>query len=770
MDHSRITHHRRRVRGPGATLFVGSVALLLGAGTLFAPSAHADLGFEVQSLDGGGNNRAHPEWGRVGTNYARVAPARYADGRSAPMPGPNARRVSNRVFNDVNQNLFSERNVTQWGFVWGQFLDHTFGLRDAPGVGDTPDPSSRNIDFDRNDPMEEFVNDTGSIPFTRSNAAAGTGVTNARQQENTVSSYIDAWAVYGGTQDRLEWMREGPVDGNLANNGPRLLLPDGQLPRRDVRGAPATAPVMDVDGRLRGQPNRAAVAGDVRANENIALTATHTLFAREHNRIVGLLPAALSAEEKFQIARRVVIAEQQHITYSEFLPALGVGLSPYRGYNPNVNTSLSNEFAVVGYRAHSMIHGELELETQTARYTPAQLAALEAQGIEIAVEDEDVEMAVPLNVAFFNPDLVSQLQLGPLLQGIGLEAQYKNDEQIDNQLRSVLFQIPVSGNPGCLDGPELPQCFRGVVDLGAIDIERGRDHGMPSYNQLRTAYGLAPKTSFRAITGESSESFPSDPQLTRGDEVNDPDSLEFTRLFDVTGDGIPLGTDEAEGEAVRGDRRTPLAARLKAIYGSVANVDAFVGMIAEPHSFGNDLGELQRAIWRKQFEALRDGDRFFHLNDPGLSLIRQRYGIDHRRSLAQVIAANTDIPAADLATNVFLVRGAQPPTSCRVTYTVRSQWSNGFEAAMRITNTGSAPIAAWTLKWSFRDGQAITQLWNGEAVQAGAKVTVDNASWNGTIAANGGVLDQVGFIGSWNGRSNSRPTNFTLNTTRCSSG
>ena len=201
-----------------------------------------------------------------------------------------------------------------------------------------------------------------------------------------------------------------------------------------------------------------------------------------------------------------------------------------------------------------MIHGELELDTQAARYSPAQLAALEAQGIEVAVEDEDVELAVPLNVAFFNPDLVSQLQLGPLLQGIGLEAEYKNDEQIDNQLRSVLFQIPVAGNPECLDGPELPQCFRSVVDLGAIDIERGRDHGMPSYNQLRAAYGLAPKTSFRAITGESSESFPSDPQLTRGDEVNDPDSVEFTRLFDVTGDGIPLGDRRGRG---RGRPRRP---------------------------------------------------------------------------------------------------------------------------------------------------------------------------------------------------------------------
>nr|MDT0656493.1 peroxidase family protein [Micromonospora sp. DSM 115978] len=738
-------------------------ALLVPALVVPAAPAAAQLPFEVQSLDGSGNNLANDAWGRVGTNYARVAPARYADGRSAPVAGPNSRYVSNRVFDDLNQNLFSERNVTQWGFAWGQFIDHTFGLRDERGT-------AQNIPFSATDPLESFTNTLGVVPFVRSAAAPGTGVTNPREQANTVSSYIDAWAVYGGTNDRLEWMREGPVDGNLSNNSARLLLPGGYLPRRDARGDAATAPAMDAGGRLTGQPQRAVVAGDVRANENIALQATQNLFAREHNRIVALLPNTLSEEAKFQIARRVVIAEQQYITYTEFLPALGVTLAPYTGYRPAVNASLSNEFAVVGYRAHSMIHGEVEIETDVGRYTPAALAALEAQGVEMAVEGDDIELAVPLNVGFFNPELVNQLQLGPLLQGIGLEAQYSNDEQIDNQLRSVLFQIPVPGNPECLDGPELPACFRTVTDLGAIDIERGRDHGMPSYNQLRQAYGLAPRTSFAAVTGESTEAFPADPELTPGNEVNDPDSMDFTTLFDVTGDVVPLDSEEADGDAVRATRRTPLAARLRAVYGSVSNLDAFTGMVAEPHRPGTDMGELQLAIWKRQFEELRDGDRFFYLNDPGLSLIRSQYGIDFRRTLAQVIAANTDIPASELAANVFLFRGEQQPTSCRVTYTVTTQWPGGFQAGIRLTNTGTAPIGPWTLKWSFVNGQTVSDLWGGTASQNGGKLAVTDASWNASIPANGGAVGGIGFNASWDNATNARPTNFTLNTTRCTVG
>jgi hypothetical protein len=617
------------------------VMTALAALIVILPSSAA-IDSRIRTLDGSANNVQHPDWGQVGTPYLRVARPHYADGLGKPVDGPAVRYVSNRIFNDVSQNLFSENGVTQWGFTWGQFMDHTFGLRQEVGGENAP------IGFNARDPLEEFRNDLGAIPFTRTPAAPGTGTSSPREQINTVSSYIDAWSVYGGTAERLEWLREGPLDGRLSNNGARLALPDGYLPRRSSRGNAATAPEMALMGRLMATPDRAMVAGDVRANENLALTATHTLFAREHNRIVAELPRFLPEELRFQIARRIVGAEQLYITYNEFLPALGVTLSPYRGYDPNANAALSNEFAVVGYRAHSMIHGELEPIASPGTYSPAQLDAFRAQGIEVEEEEGELVLVTPLNVAFGNPDLLPAIGLGPVLAGLGGEPQYKNDEQIDNQLRSVLFEVPVGGNPECLDGPSLPECFRSVLDLGAVDIERGRDHGMPSYNALRRAYGLPRKPSFTVITGESTDRFPSnDPEIGRAKPLDDPDILDFVELRDASGNSIPLGSEEADSEAVAGVRRTTLAARLRALYGDVDKLDAFVGMVSEQHVPGTEFGELQLAIWKKQFEALRDGDRFFYLNDPELRIIERLFGITYRHTLAEIIELNTGITVAD---------------------------------------------------------------------------------------------------------------------------
>jgi hypothetical protein len=85
-------------------------------------------------------------------------------------------------------------------------------------------------------------------------------------------------------------------------------------------------------------------------------------------------------------------------------------------------------------------------------------------------------------------------------------------------------------------------------------------------------------------------------------------------------------------------------------------------MVAETHVPGAEMGELQQAVWAEQFRRLRDGDRFFYRNDPGLVAIRLAYGIDYRHTLAEVIAANTDVPLGDLNDNVFLVAEEGPAT------------------------------------------------------------------------------------------------------------
>ena len=756
---------RSKKRNPLLILFTGAV---LAGGSAVAISnvatAAPDGGVSTNavitaaSLDGSGNNVANPTWGQAGRPYSRFGPTRYVDGRSQPFGGPNSRAISNRMFNDEAQNIFSERDVTAWGWTWGQFIDHTIGIRDGNGT-------VANIPFNANDPLEQFRNDLGVIPFTRSAASPGTGSTNARQQTNLENSYIDAEAVYGTTNARLDWLREGTLDGNPTNNGARLMMPGNELPAKTARGNANTAPAMDVDGNLLANPTHALVGGDVRANENIFLTATQTLFAREHNRIVAALPSTLSEEDKFQIARRVVIAEQQFITYNEWLPAMGVNVPAYTGYKPTVDATLSNEFATSGFRAHSMIHGEMEIEAEVGDFTQAQLDAFEAQGLEVEVDGDEVAIVVPLNKGFFNPDLMKSLGTNRVIEAIGGEPQYKNEEMIDNQLRSVLFKVPVSGNPDCLDGPTLPDCFNGVVDLAAIDIERGRDHGLGTYNQVRQALGLPAKTSFTAITGEASQTFPA------GTGIDNPNSQDFVSLVDRFNLQVDRN-DEAQmaNETRVAVKRAPLAARLSALYGgNVNNVDSFVGIAAEPHVAGSEFGETERAIWAREFSRLRDGDRFYFGNNADLTTIRNQFGIDFRRNLGDIIASNTGIPRAELPPNVFFDRGFIPPTACRVTYTVTDQWATGFQTAITLQNTGSTPINNWDLRFTFANGQQITLLWNGTNEQNGVRVPVTNAAWNNSLAP-GQTISDMGFTATWNGVTNTRPNRFTLNTTVCSIG
>lgn len=109
---------------------------------------------------------------------------------------------------------------------------------------------------------------------------------------------------------------------------------------------------------------------------------------------------------------------------------------------------------------------------------------------------------------------------------------------------------------------------------------------------------------------------------------------------------------------------------------------------------------------------------------------------------------------------------ASPGASCSVHYAIGSQWQGGFSAGFTITNTGSTAINGWSLRFSFANGQTISQIWNGTFTQTGGAVTITSLSYNGSIPAGQAVSSEPGFNGSWTG-TNAVPTAFTLNSSAC---
>ncbi|MDT0346180.1 cellulose-binding domain-containing protein [Streptomyces litchfieldiae] len=101
---------------------------------------------------------------------------------------------------------------------------------------------------------------------------------------------------------------------------------------------------------------------------------------------------------------------------------------------------------------------------------------------------------------------------------------------------------------------------------------------------------------------------------------------------------------------------------------------------------------------------------------------------------------------------------------CRVDYQVSNQWQGGFGAAVTVTNLG-APVTSWSLEWSYSAGQTVSQAWNAEVSQSGARVTARNAGHNGALAT--GASASFGFNGTWNNSSNPVPATFAVNGVTC---
>lgn len=506
----------------------------------------------VPSIDGTGNNLDHPEWGSVGADLLRYAPAAYADGISTPAGAdrPSARAISNALAAQ-GESLPNRRDLSDYIYAWGQFLDHDLDLTTTASSPKQP----FNIPVPTGDPsFDPAATGTKVIPLSRSasDPVTGTSTSNPRQQINTVTAFIDGSQVYGSDSVRAAALR--------TFSGGKLKTSDGNLLPTNTDGLPnANDAHVVADSQL-------FLAGDVRANENVELTAMQTLFVREHNRLADRIAAAhadWTDEQVFQKARSLVIGELQAITYNEFLPALlgPASVGPYRGYNPDVNPGIANEFSTAAFRfGHSLLNDTVDF--------------LDNDG-------NDVRPEILLAQAFFNPNIVRETGIDPVLKYLASDEAQELDSKVVDSLRNFLF-----GPPGA-----------GGLDLAALNIQRGRDHGLADYNSTRAAYGLPRITSFDQLT-----------------------------------------------------RKPELQAALQSTYGSVDNIDLWVGLLAEDHLPGASVGALEQRILVNQFRRLRDGDRFWY--QASLSPEEQR--IVQNTRLSDIIRLNTT--TKNIQENVFFFK------------------------------------------------------------------------------------------------------------------
>jgi peroxidase len=292
----------------------------------FTVASHA----QVRSIDGSGNNLEYWDLGMADTPLLRVTTVEYENEKWTPAGAdrPSSREVSNTVCAQTTSVPNFPFRASDFVWQWGQFLDHDIDLTENAFPFEP-----FNIPVPKGDPYFD-PGDTGKkvIPLNRS--AYEVDGDDVRQQINKITAWIDASNVYGSDQELADYLR--------TFSGGRLKTSSGDL-------------LPLVDGFF--------LAGDVRANEQVGLTALHTLFVREHNHYADLYNAAgLDDEASYQQARIMVWAEIQAITYREFLPILlGKGaISGYQGYDPGVDPSIANFFSTASYRfGHSMLNATL---------------------------------------------------------------------------------------------------------------------------------------------------------------------------------------------------------------------------------------------------------------------------------------------------------------------------------------------------------------------------------------------------------------------------
>uniref|UniRef100_H9G386 Eosinophil peroxidase n=1 Tax=Anolis carolinensis TaxID=28377 RepID=H9G386_ANOCA len=419
-----------------------------------------------RTITGECNNRRIPTLGAQNRPYARWLPQEYEDGVSLPrgwtpqkryfgFPLPNVRAVSNRIVRFPNEKLTDDRYRSVMFMQWGQFLDHDMDF----GPGTTATLTFRAgadcescvkaapcfpIEIPPNDPTKKRGD---CIPFTRGAPACNGGYA-IRNQINALTPFIDASMVYAS---EVKWARDlrnltndlglMAINQNFTDKG-RAYLPFG-TPEGFVDTCRMTNKTFNIS---------CFFAGDNRVNEMPALAVLHTLFLREHNRLateLKRLNPQKGGDDIYEEARKIVGAMIQKITYSEFIPLLLGNAAPrswhqYRGYNESVDPRVASVFTNAFRFGHTIVRNVVFRLDSRFR----------------------LQSQTPLHHEFFATwRIIKNGGIDPILRGLlAKPAKLPRQEQmVVESLRDSLFE----------------QVSRIGLDLPSLNMQRGREHGLP---------------------------------------------------------------------------------------------------------------------------------------------------------------------------------------------------------------------------------------------------------------------------------------------------
>ena len=411
-------------------------------------------------MDGTCNNLQQPAWGSSMRGLGRLAAPVYSDDdlglRLSAEDGselPSARLVSQKlarvVIGDSDKGDMSG-HMMQWGQFLTHDMDHTPETL-PPHVHDCCQDHYNSsvcapISIAGDDPLYGPINKS-CMNFIRSTLAENNCMEDRQSDQiNIKTSFLDGSMIYGSTLEQSNELRQ-------FKDGKKIETPETLMP-----SATGGECAIDLDQCFK--------SGDRRTNEQPGLTLYHTIWMKEHNRVaeaLGKLRPGAGDEELFQEARRIVIAELQMITYNEFLPLILSEealreLSEDDVYDSALDATISNSFSTAAFRfGHSQVPEQLRFSS-------------------IGCPRKDVERK-NLRDSFFNPAVIhNPVKCDEHLSGLG-----------DGAVRDpgAVFSASVSGQLFPHRESEAAGLGEIGLDLVALNVQRGRDHGLPGYSKFR---------------------------------------------------------------------------------------------------------------------------------------------------------------------------------------------------------------------------------------------------------------------------------------------